>query len=135
MSKESVFYEAVLHQLTMKHMLTLSHTLTRTHVYSNNGTTDTLLTNMIYGSCTKLSIKLLGSEATQVLDGERPEMEDVVPGESVSLFHEHHPRSQKTQLDSCTKPAWSCAYYQALTITEKTLLKSTQSHKTHRHYT
>lgn len=77
---------------------------------------------MIDGPCTELSIELLGSEATQILDGTRPQMEDVVPGESVPLFHQHHPRAQKTQLDSRAKPTRSCAYYQTLTITENTHL-------------
>lgn len=48
------------------------------------------LTDVVDGAGTELPVELLGSEAPQVMDGERPEVQHVVPGEGVPLLHHDH---------------------------------------------
>lgn len=38
-----------------------------------------LLTDMVYGSSTELSVELFGPQTTEVLNGEGPEMQNIVP--------------------------------------------------------
>ena len=45
---------------------------------------------MIDGAGAELPVELLGPQAPEVLDGEGPEVEHVVPGEGVSLLQQHH---------------------------------------------
>lgn len=54
---------------------------------------------MIDGSSTELAVELLGTETLEVMDSVGPEMENVVPGEGVSLFDDHHLGPQQSQLD------------------------------------
>lgn len=49
-----------------------------------------LLTDVVDGAGAELPVELLGSQAPQVMDGERPEMQHIVPGEGVPLLHHHH---------------------------------------------
>lgn len=60
------------------------------------------LTDMIDSTGTEFPIELLGPEAPEVLDGEGPEVQHIVPGESVSLLQQHHFGSQESQLDGRT---------------------------------
>lgn len=45
------------------------------------------LTDVVDGAGTELPIELLGSQAPQVMDSERPEVQHIVPGEGVPLLH------------------------------------------------
>lgn len=49
-----------------------------------------LLTDMVDGSSTELAIEFLGTQTSQIMDGERPEMQDVVAGEGVSFLNDDH---------------------------------------------
>lgn len=60
------------------------------------------LTDMIDSTGAELSIELLGSEAPEVLDGEGPEVQHVVPGEGISLLQQHHLGTEERELDGCT---------------------------------
>lgn len=55
-------------------------------------------TDVVYGSSTELSIKLLGSKVPEVMDSVRPKVQDVVSGKSVPLFNHHHLSAQQSQL-------------------------------------
>lgn len=57
------------------------------------------LTNVIQGSGAEFSVERLGSEPTEVIDGEGPQVEDVVSGERFPLLHHHHLGPQEGQLD------------------------------------
>ncbi len=57
---------------------------------------------MIDSTSTELSIELLCSEAPEVLDGEGPEVQHIVPGEGVSLLQKNHFGPHESQLDGCT---------------------------------
>lgn len=48
------------------------------------------LTDVVDGASTELPVELLGSQAPQVMDGERPEVQHIVPGEGVPLLHHDH---------------------------------------------
>lgn len=48
------------------------------------------LTDMVYGSGAELAVELLSAEVPEVVDGVRPKMENVVPGERVPLLDHHH---------------------------------------------
>ena len=56
---------------------------------------------MVDGACAELAVELLGPEAPEVMNGVGPEVEHVVPGESVSLLNHHHFAAQQGQLDGC----------------------------------
>lgn len=49
-----------------------------------------VLTDMVDSTGTELSVELLGPEAPEVLDGEGPEVQHIVPREGVSLLQQHH---------------------------------------------
>ena len=55
------------------------------------GRSGSVLTDVVNRSSAELSVELFGSEAPEVVYGERPEVENVVPGEGVSLLQQHHP--------------------------------------------
>lgn len=57
-----------------------------------------ILTDVIDGAGAELAVELLGSEGAEVVDGEGPQVENVVPGERVSLLQQHHPSSHEAQL-------------------------------------
>ena len=63
------------------------------------------LTDMIDSASAELPIELLGPQAPEVLDGEGPEMEHVVPGEDVSLLQQHYLGPQEAQLYGRTQAA------------------------------
>lgn len=73
-----------------------------------------LLTDMVYRSCTEFSIELLGAKSTQVLNGERPKVEDIVAGKSISLLQQYHLGSQKSKLYSRAQPTRACSNNQTL---------------------
>lgn len=60
-----------------------------------------VLTDMIDSTSTELPVELLGPEAPEVLDGEGPEVQHIVPGEGVSFLQQHHFGPQESQLDGC----------------------------------
>lgn len=69
---------------------------------------------MINGTSTEFSIELLGTEAPEVLDGEGPEVQHVVPREGISLLQQHHFGPQESQLDGCAQAARSSTDDQTL---------------------
>lgn len=73
-----------------------------------------VLTDVIDGAGTELAVELLGFEALEVMNGEGPQVEDVVPGEGVSLLDHHHFTAQQRQLDGCTETTRSSTDDQAL---------------------
>lgn len=64
-----------------------------------------LRTDMVDGSSTEFAVELLGPEAPEVMDGERPEVEHIVPGEGISLLQQHHSSSHEAQLHRCPQTA------------------------------
>ena len=62
---------------------------------------------MVYASSTELADEFLYAERFEVVDEERPKVEDVVTGEAASLLHEVHFSSEQNRLDGSTKPHWS----------------------------
>lgn len=65
------------------------------------------LTDMVDGSGAELSVEFLCPEAPEVLDGEGPQVEHIVPGESISLLQQHHLGPQEAQLDGRPQATWS----------------------------
>lgn len=61
-----------------------------------------VLTDMINRTGAELSVELLGPEAPEVLDGEGPEVQHIVPREGISLLQQHHLGPQEGQLDGRT---------------------------------
>lgn len=57
---------------------------------------------MIDSTSTELPVKLLGPKAPEVLDSEGPEVQHIVPGESISFLQQHNFGPQESQLDGCT---------------------------------
>lgn len=69
---------------------------------------------MIQSPRAKFAVELLGSQPTQVIDGVRPEVQHVIPGERVPLLQYHHLSPQQSQLYGCPQPARPCTQHQAL---------------------
>lgn len=57
-----------------------------------------ILTDVINRSCTELPVEFLCSQSPEVMDGEGPEMQHIVPWESVPLLHDHNLGSQEGKL-------------------------------------
>lgn len=72
------------------------------------------LTDVVDGAGTELSIELLGSKAPEVMDGEGPEVENVVPREGVSLLDYHHFTAQQGQFNGCPQTTRTPANHQTL---------------------
>lgn len=66
-----------------------------------------LLTDVVDGASAELSIELLGSEAPQVMDGKRPEVQHIVPGEGVPLLHHNHFGPQVGKFNGSAQTTWS----------------------------
>lgn len=45
---------------------------------------------MVDGACAELAIKFLSPKASEVMDGEGPEVQNVVSGKCVSLLDHYH---------------------------------------------
>lgn len=60
------------------------------------------LTDMIDSTSAELPIKLFGPKAPEVLDGEGPKVQHVVPWEGISLLQQHHFGPQESQFDGRT---------------------------------
>ena len=69
---------------------------------------------MVDGAGAELAVELLGSEPPEVVYGEGPEVEHVVPGEGVSLLDHHHLAAQQRQLDGRPQAARAAADDQTL---------------------
>lgn len=69
---------------------------------------------MVYGAGTEFSMELFCAEAPQILNGERPQVEDIVAGERVSLLQQDHLGSQKGKFYSRAQATWSCSDDQTL---------------------
>lgn len=70
-----------------------------------------VLTDVIDGSGTEFPMKFLGAETSQVCDGERPQVQDVVPGEGVPLLHHHHLGPEEAEFYGSAQPAGSGTDY------------------------
>ena len=62
---------------------------------------------MVYGSSTEFPIEFLSSEVPEVMDSERPKVENIIPGEGVSLLNHHNLGSQQGQLYGYTQSTWT----------------------------
>lgn len=57
------------------------------------------LTDVVYGAGTELAVELFGSKAPEVMDGEGPEVQHIVPGEGVPLLDHHDLTAQQGQFN------------------------------------
>lgn len=62
---------------------------------------------MVDGTGAELPVELLGPQTSEVLDGEGPEVQHVVPGEGVSLLQQDHLGPQQSQFDGRAEATWS----------------------------
>ena len=62
---------------------------------------------MVDGAGAELAVEFLGSDGSELVDVAGPEVEDVVPGVSVSLLHHHHLGAQQLSLQSGPEAAGS----------------------------
>lgn len=69
---------------------------------------------MIQRPAAELSVELLGSEPAEVVNGEGPQVENVVPGERLSLFYHHHLSPEQGQFDGCSQAARPGAQHETL---------------------
>lgn len=72
------------------------------------------LTDVVDGTGAELPVELFGPQASEVLDGEGPEVQHVVPGEGISLLQQHHLGPEQSQFDGCAQAAWSSTNDQTL---------------------
>lgn len=68
-----------------------------------------ILTDVVDGACTELSIELFGSQAPEVMDGEGPEVQHIISGKGVSFFNQNNFAAQQGQLDGCPQTAWAAS--------------------------
>lgn len=73
-----------------------------------------ILTDVIYGPGTKLSIKLFGPKAPQVMNGEGPEVQNIVPREGVSLLDHHHFGTHQSEFNGRPQAAGASSDDEAL---------------------
>lgn len=73
-----------------------------------------ILTDVVDGACTELSIEFFGSKASEVMDGEGPEVQHVIPGKGVSFFDHHYFAAQQGQLNGGPQAAGAAADDQTL---------------------
>lgn len=86
------------------------------------------LTDVVNGASAELSVELLGSQAPQVVDGEWPEVQHIVPGEGVPLFHHDHFGPQEGKLNGGSQATRSTPNDETLQKTERReTLKNPQS--------
>lgn len=57
------------------------------------------LTDVVDGPSTELAVELLGTQTSQIMYGEGPEVQDIVSGEGISLLNHDHLCSQQGQVD------------------------------------
>lgn len=69
---------------------------------------------MVQGPGAEFAVELFGSELAEVVDGEGPQVEDVVPGEVLPFVHQHHLGSQQGELDGRSQATWSSTQHQTL---------------------
>ena len=68
-----------------------------------------MLTDVIDGPCAKFPEELFRAQCPQVVNDERPQVEDVVARESVPLLDDHHFGAEQLGLDRRAKSARSAA--------------------------
>lgn len=73
-----------------------------------------MLTDVVNGSSTKFAIKLFGAEASQVMNGVGPKVQNVVPGEGVPLLDHHHLGAHQSELDGGAQAAGAASDDEAL---------------------
>lgn len=73
-----------------------------------------ILTDVVDGACTELSVELFGSKASEIMDGEGPEVQHIIPGKCVSFLNHHYFAAQQGQLDGCPQAAGAAADDQTL---------------------
>lgn len=93
------------------------------------------LTDVVDGTGAELPVELFGPQAPEVLDGEGPEVEHVVPGEGVSLLHQHHLGPEQSQFDGRAQAAWSSTDDQTLPAGKEkaNFMQMRESHRRHTH--
>lgn len=76
-------------------------------VYTQRMWRSVTLTDVVDGTGAELPVELFGPQAPEVLDGEGPEVQHVVPGEGISLLQQHHLGPEQSQFDGRAQAAWS----------------------------
>lgn len=66
-----------------------------------------ILTDVINRSCTEFSIKFLCSQSPEVVDGKGPEVQHIVPRESVPLLHDNNFGSQEGKFYGSPQATWA----------------------------
>lgn len=84
------------------------------HSQGPQGLVPLKLTDVVQRASAEAPIELLGAQRPQVVDGEGPEVQDVVAGEGVAFLQQHHAGTQQRQLDGRAQPAGASAHHQAL---------------------
>lgn len=79
-----------------------------------------VLTDVIDGTSTKPSEELLGTEGFEVVNDERPQVKDVVPGDPVPLFHNNDFSTKQLSLDRRPQATRASANHQHLNIFKQT---------------
>ena len=74
---------------------------------------------MIYGAGAEFAVELFGPEAAQVVDGVRPKVQHIVPGEGVPLLDHHHFGAHQSQLNGCAQATGAPSNDQALNAQRK----------------
>lgn len=72
------------------------------------------LTHVIQRPSAEFAVELLGSEPAEVTNGEGPQVENIVPGEGLSLLQHHHLSPQQGQLDGRSQPTWPSTQHKTL---------------------
>ncbi len=72
------------------------------------------LTDVIQRPSAEFAVELLGSEPTEVVNGEGPQVKNIVPGEALSLLQHHHLSPQQGQFDGRSQPTWPSTQHKTL---------------------
>lgn len=60
------------------------------------------------------AVELLGSKPAEVVNGEGPQVEDIVSGEALPLLQHHHLSPQQGQFDGRSQPTWPRTQHKTL---------------------
>lgn len=78
---------------------------------------------MIQRAGAEFSVELLGAKAAEITDGEGPQVENIVPGESLSFLQHHHLSPQQGQFDGRSQPTWPGTQHKTLSGRRRELEK------------
>lgn len=86
---------------------------------------------MIQRAGAESAVELLGGEPTQVADGVGPQVEDIVPGERLSLLDHHNLSPEQGQFDGCPQPTRPCTQHETLKRRRRELEKKKKTVSMH----